>query len=259
VTVPTCRPRRASAFDTVVGMASETYQAKYKRASEIRLGGAIGNLQEGIELETHGVTTRLIAWPGNGFQTEAVHVLTVHAGQESTAYSYDVSEEAMLCLAGEGEVYLHGSWRAFRPGDLAYFPEGVSHAVRNLRGTDDVIVVTQITPPQLDLYETARGRSSTSISATILKHSDFPAGTYSGHRVELDKPDSTMCSLLRTRQTLSTRIRSQTNVSSCGKACARASWRLGIPRGTGWILTPTTSCSHPVVFSMGTGAFTPRA
>jgi mannose-6-phosphate isomerase-like protein (cupin superfamily) len=135
-------------------MASETYQAKYKRASEIRLGGAIGNLQEGIELETHGVTTRLIAWPGNGFQTEAVHVLTVHAGQESTAYSYDVSEEAMLCLAGEGEVYLHGSWRAFRPGDLAYFPEGVSHAVRNLRGTDDVIVVTQITPPQLDLYET---------------------------------------------------------------------------------------------------------
>ncbi|MEZ5141051.1 MAG: hypothetical protein R2726_00810 [Acidimicrobiales bacterium] len=40
------------------------------------------------------------------------------------------------------------------PGDIAYFPESVAHAVRNPSSNgDDLHVVTQITPPQLDLYE----------------------------------------------------------------------------------------------------------
>jgi quercetin dioxygenase-like cupin family protein len=135
-------------------MADERFQAKFRTAAEIRRGGAIGNLQDGIEIEAHGIATRLIAWPGNGYQTEAVHVLTVHPGEESDTFTYDVSEEALLCLAGRGEVLLHGGWRTIQPGDLAYYPEGVAHAVRNDAGAaDDLILVTQITPPQLDLYE----------------------------------------------------------------------------------------------------------
>jgi gentisate 1,2-dioxygenase len=102
------------------------------------------------------VDTRLIAWPGNGFQTEAVHVLTLRPGEESTAYAYTLAEEAMLCVAGRGEVQLRGDWRAVAPGDIAYFPEGVAHAVRNpSTATDDLHLVTQITPPQFDLYERA--------------------------------------------------------------------------------------------------------
>jgi mannose-6-phosphate isomerase-like protein (cupin superfamily) len=134
-------------------MANERHQAKYKTLAEIRHGGAVGNLQDGIEIEIHGVSSRLIAWPGVGYQTEAVHVLTLRAGEASTTYTYDVSEEAMLCLAGRGEVYLRGAWRALQPGDLAYFPEGVAHAVRNAGSANDLIIVTQITPPQLDHYE----------------------------------------------------------------------------------------------------------
>jgi quercetin dioxygenase-like cupin family protein len=134
-------------------MADEQFQAKYKTAAEIRSGGAIGNLQDGPVVSIHGVDTRLVAWPGTGYQTEAVHVLTMHPGQETGAYTYDVSEEAMLCLAGRGEVQLHGEWRELRPGDIAYIPEGVAHAVRNPSTTDDLIVVTQITPAQFDLYE----------------------------------------------------------------------------------------------------------
>jgi gentisate 1,2-dioxygenase len=39
------------------------------------------------------------------------------------------------------------------PGDLAYFPEGVEHGVRNPEASQrDLVLVTQITPPQLDLY-----------------------------------------------------------------------------------------------------------
>jgi gentisate 1,2-dioxygenase len=34
-------------------------------------GGAIGSLNDGVEMEIHGMSTRLIAWPGTGFQTEA--------------------------------------------------------------------------------------------------------------------------------------------------------------------------------------------
>lgn len=145
-----------TADDKRTVMAHERFQAKYKTADEIRSSGAIGNLQDGIELETHGISTRLIAWPGVGYQTEAVHVLTLHPGDESTPYTYDVSEEAMLCLAGRGEVLLHGQWRTIHAGDLAYIPEGVAHAVRNpSSASDDLIIVTQITPPQFDLYEAA--------------------------------------------------------------------------------------------------------
>lgn len=135
-------------------MAHEKYQAKYKTAEQIRAGGAIGNLQDGIVIDTHGVSTRLIAWPGCGYQTEAVHVLTLHPGDESSSYAYDVSEEAMMCVAGRGEVYLRGDWRTIQPGDIAYFPEGTPHAVRNTSGSkDDLIVASQITPAPFDLYE----------------------------------------------------------------------------------------------------------
>ena len=137
-------------------MAAEQHQARYRTAAQIRHAGAVGNLGDGIELDVGGIATRLIAWPGNGFQTEAVHVLTVRPGQESDARTYDASEVALLCLAGEGEVVLHGAWRTIRPGDVAYVPEGVAHAVRCPGGaSEDLLLVAQITPPQLDLYEPA--------------------------------------------------------------------------------------------------------
>jgi uncharacterized cupin superfamily protein len=137
-------------------VATEQYQARFKTLDQVRAGGAIGNLQDGVTIETHGLSTRLIAWPGNGFQTESVHVLTVPTGTESASYAYTMAEEAMLCLAGRGEVFLRGAWRGLQPGDVAYFPEGVAHAVRNPAANgDDLVVVTQITPPQFDLYETA--------------------------------------------------------------------------------------------------------
>ena len=137
-------------------MAAERHQARFKTAEQIRAGGAIGNLQDGPVIEMHGVSTRLVAWPGNGFQTESVHVLTLRPGEESTRYGYGVAEEATLCLAGGGEVYLRGGWRRLNPGDIAYFPEGVAHALRSPAGNgDDLIVVSQITPPQFDLYEAA--------------------------------------------------------------------------------------------------------
>jgi mannose-6-phosphate isomerase-like protein (cupin superfamily) len=55
---------------------------------------------DGIEITTQDVRTRLIAWPGNGFQTESVHVLTLAAGEESARYDYDMADEAMVCFKG---------------------------------------------------------------------------------------------------------------------------------------------------------------
>jgi len=69
------------------------------------------------------VPTPLIAWPGNGFQTESVHVLTLAPGEESARYEYDMADEAMVCLKGQGDVYLRGEWVPIEPGDIAYFPE----------------------------------------------------------------------------------------------------------------------------------------
>jgi gentisate 1,2-dioxygenase len=58
-----------------------TFRAWHRTAAQIRSEGALGSLRQGIEVEIHGVRTRIIAWPGNGFQTESIHVLTLSPGQ----------------------------------------------------------------------------------------------------------------------------------------------------------------------------------
>lgn len=121
---------------------------------EIRTHGAMGNLNRGIEITTHGINTRLIAWPGNGFQTESVHVLTLKPGEASDCYTYDMAEEALLCLWGTGEVYVRGQWVTVAPGDMAFIPASVPRGLRNPAGnSEDFVLVNQITPPQFDLYE----------------------------------------------------------------------------------------------------------
>jgi mannose-6-phosphate isomerase-like protein (cupin superfamily) len=166
-------------------MTDEQFQARYRTLDEIRSSGAIGNLQDGTEITTNGVQTRLIAWPGNGFQTESVHVLTLHPGEESDVYAYGMAEEAMLCLSGRGEVFLRGNWREIQPGDIAYFPEAVAHAVRSSAGAkEDLVVVTQITPPQLELYE--RGGFYQRAEATLNRPAIFKA-TVNATRVEIPR------------------------------------------------------------------------
>ncbi len=132
-------------------MAAERHQARYKSYQELRRSGGIGNLAQGPELEVHGLRTRLLAWPGTGYQTEAVHVVHVAPGQESERFAYQLAEEAYLCHKGEGEVFLRGAWWPLKPGDFAYFPEFAERAFRN-RGSEDFILVSQTCPPQLDVY-----------------------------------------------------------------------------------------------------------
>ncbi|MGI8486349.1 MAG: hypothetical protein ACR2OU_19085 [Thermomicrobiales bacterium] len=79
-------------------MVDGAYREWNRSHEEIRNRGAMGNLNRGIEIKTHGVNTRLIAWPGNGFQTQSVHVLTLKPGDASERYTYGMAEEALLCL-----------------------------------------------------------------------------------------------------------------------------------------------------------------
>jgi mannose-6-phosphate isomerase-like protein (cupin superfamily) len=137
-------------------MLDKSWNARFRTHDQIRSRGALGSLNDGIEVTTQGVRTRLIAWPGNGFQTESIHLLTLAPGDESDRCEYDMSDEAMVCLKGQGEVYLRGQWMQIEVGDIAYFPERVSHALRNPKGNDrDFVVVNQICPPQFDLHEPA--------------------------------------------------------------------------------------------------------
>lgn len=133
-------------------MAAEQFQARYRTAAELRCKGGIGNLAQGPEIEMHGMPARLIAWPGNGFQTESVHVLTLRPGVESERFAYQLAEQAFLCHHGQGEVFLRGAWHPMRPGDMAYFPELAPRAFRNRSRSEEFILVSQTTPPQLDEY-----------------------------------------------------------------------------------------------------------
>jgi quercetin dioxygenase-like cupin family protein len=130
----------------------DPYRARHRRAAEIRAGGAIGSLNDGIEFELHGVLTRIIAWPGNGFQTESIHVLTLAAGQEMETHAYGMAEEAMLCLQGVGEVLVRGEWVEFAPGDLAFFPPPVERSVRAAAGGEGMVVVAAVSPPEFEHY-----------------------------------------------------------------------------------------------------------
>lgn len=136
-------------------MIHETYAERNRSYEEIRRKGALGNLNEGIEITLHEMPTRLIAWPGNGFQTESIHVLTLSPGTEGQKYSYDLSEEAYLCLKGKGEVFFRNQWLTLESGDIVYFPPGHIHSARNLNGSEDFILVSSTTPPSIDLYEAA--------------------------------------------------------------------------------------------------------
>jgi mannose-6-phosphate isomerase-like protein (cupin superfamily) len=127
-------------------------RARYRTAEQIRSGGAIGNLSDGAEIAAHGLPHRLLAWPGTGFQTEAVHVVTVAPGVTGERYAYELAEEAMLCVGGTGEVWVRGEWATLAPGDIAYVPEGVDRQIRNVAAGDPFVLATQITPPQVDLY-----------------------------------------------------------------------------------------------------------
>lgn len=131
--------------------SSGSIDARYRSASEIRSRGALGNLGNGPVIDSHGTPARLIAWPGTGFQSEAVHVLNLEAGHEGDRYQYDATEEAFLCHSGSAEVWLRDQWVPLAPGDLAYIPEGVERAVRNT-GEGEANLVVQMTPPQIDLY-----------------------------------------------------------------------------------------------------------
>jgi mannose-6-phosphate isomerase-like protein (cupin superfamily) len=110
---------------------NETHRERYRTQDQIRRDGAIGNLNDGTEVTIHAIPTRLIAWPGNGFHTESVHVLTLRPGVESESDRYDMAEVAMVCLKGKGEVFLRGRWVEIEAGDVAFFPAGVTHASSN--------------------------------------------------------------------------------------------------------------------------------
>jgi gentisate 1,2-dioxygenase len=134
-------------------MADEQFQARYRSFSELRRSGGIGSLAQGAEIVWKGMPTRLIAWPGTGYQTESVQVLTLKPGLESERYAYQLAEEAYLCHKGGGEVFLRGEWYPMKPGDMAYFPENSVRAFRNPSGhSADFILVCQTTPPQLEMY-----------------------------------------------------------------------------------------------------------
>jgi uncharacterized cupin superfamily protein len=132
---------------------TDSFREWTRTREQIRQEGAVASLCRGIEIETHRVRTRIIAWPGNGLQTQSLHVLTLSPGESTASYAFPSSEELMLCLKGVGDITMRGQKIDIMPGDLAYFPEGVTHQIWNRRDSGaDLILVSQISQPPVHLY-----------------------------------------------------------------------------------------------------------
>jgi quercetin dioxygenase-like cupin family protein len=162
----------------------DPYRARHRRAAEIRAGGAIGSLNDGIQVVMHGVRTRLVAWPGNGFQTQSLHVLELDPGQEMAPQAYGLAESAMLCVQGTGEILVRGRWAAFAPGDLGFFPPPVEHAIRATPGGPGLVVAHQISPPEFEHYADSgfyNGRVGViDTEAAFLAQNNAEVGTLAG-------------------------------------------------------------------------------
>jgi hypothetical protein len=50
---------------------TDSFREWTRTREQIRQEGAVGSLCRGIEIETHGVRTRIIAWPGNACKRRA--------------------------------------------------------------------------------------------------------------------------------------------------------------------------------------------
>jgi hypothetical protein len=61
----------------------------------------------------------------------------------------------VLAVQGEGEAYVRGEWVAFRPGDIAFFPPPVEHAIRATPDGPGLVAVASIAPPEFELYAEA--------------------------------------------------------------------------------------------------------
>jgi quercetin dioxygenase-like cupin family protein len=69
----------------------------------------------------------------------AMGVMEVPPGAALAPHRHD-PPEVYHVVAGEGEVYLDGGWRAARAGDVAYLPGGHVHGARN-RGSSEFRVI----------------------------------------------------------------------------------------------------------------------
>jgi gentisate 1,2-dioxygenase len=99
-------------------------------------------------------------------------------------HSYGMAEEAVLAAQGEGEAYVRGEWVRFRPGDMAFFPPSVEHAIRSTSDGPGLVAVASIAPPEFELYADAglynREYGVINHEAAWFARSNAGAGTLTG-------------------------------------------------------------------------------
>ena len=77
---------------------------------------------------------RLLPWPALNAPFEGSWCV-IAAGTASTPHSHH-EYEIFIAVSGEAVVESEGHQRSMRPGDIAYFPPGCGHSVRNVGECD---------------------------------------------------------------------------------------------------------------------------
>jgi len=68
------------------------------------------------------------------------------AGQEHSAHTHAGQDKLYVVLSGEGEVRIGDERGLLSPGDAAFAPSGVVHAIRNA-GPGRLVVLAILAPP----------------------------------------------------------------------------------------------------------------
>ncbi|MDN5345279.1 MAG: hypothetical protein PWQ18_1393 [Clostridia bacterium] len=122
---------------------------------EIRIRGAVFNINEGIDIQdSKNCTTRLVGWPGMGTRMVSFHLLIHKPGGGYDIHYHPMSVESLICVRGKGEINLGSGWVTIAAGNAIYVPAGRPHATRNTaESQEDFIVLSYNCPPPMEYYQ----------------------------------------------------------------------------------------------------------
>jgi quercetin dioxygenase-like cupin family protein len=113
---------------------------------------------EGKPFQMGKVTSRRILHPDAGAKNLTLNYSVSQTGAEFSQHVHDSSDDTILVLQGQADLRQGGSRKPFRAGECAFVPAGQIHGTITT-STDETIMISFQTPPDLVLYTGARDSS----------------------------------------------------------------------------------------------------
>ena len=122
-------------------------------SSDIR----VVRFSEGKPFHMGKVTSMRVVSPDNGAKALTLNLSVSQAGSEFSQHVHDYSDDTILVLEGSADLRQGDSRTPMKAGTCAFVPQGQIHGT--ITTTDETVMISTQTPPDLVLYTGARDSS----------------------------------------------------------------------------------------------------